>query len=102
MWTELTILNLTQNTDNINKHPSIFILLIFFKKLKLGECKLFNKISKNIKAKISTKSQLHHPPQESSCSAHQHPNIIAVKIKSTIKKSSIFLNTVIYFFVFLL
>ena len=49
-------------------------------------CKFLNRILcihinmyiKKFKANNSTKSQLHQPPQDNSCSAHQQPKIIAV------------------------
>ena len=74
---ELIILNLTNVIDKtrISKTSlelcckSLFLLVV---------CVKADKIIKKFKANNSTKSQLHQPPQASSCSAHQHPKIIAI------------------------
>jgi hypothetical protein len=70
------MLNLTNMIDTIKidkeltapHHKLVFLLV----------CVKADKIIKKFNANNSTKSQLHHPPQANSCSAHQHPKIIAV------------------------
>lgn len=53
--------------------------------LLLLKCKTPSKYSKKFKANNSTKSQLHQPPQDNSCSAHQHPKINDSDIKTTLE-----------------
>jgi hypothetical protein len=73
---ELIILNLTNIIDKTRISKTSLELCC--KSLFLLACVKADKIIKKFKANNSTKSQLHQPPQASSCSAHQHPRIIAI------------------------
>jgi len=80
---EFIILNLTAikakkktKTLNFKKFSINKGVFVFFL------CKYNKGNNKYIIANNSTKSQLHQPPQDSSCSAHQAPSTIAKKTNS--------------------
>jgi hypothetical protein len=63
----------------------LMLLYILKKPTILFWCTLLKKYKKKFNANNSTKSQLHHPPQDNSCSAHQQPSIIDIKMSNTLK-----------------
>ena len=72
MCIELIILYRTDIIEKVNNSKN----KIFNKqRLYMNFSCVYTKLHKHItNASISTKSQFHHPPQESSCSAHQQPS----------------------------
>jgi hypothetical protein len=75
---ELIILNLTIIID---------IIIIIISTLPLLDWLLYSWVlykiyKKKFNASNSTKSQLHQPPQDNSCSAHKQPKIIDEYIKT--------------------
>ena len=95
LWTELTKLNLTASVvkNTIQVQIMVFcidcnnaFMFIFF------ICIIRDMFMKIIIERTSTKSQFHHPPQESSCSAQKQPKKIAIIIIRNI--STIFFDWV--------
>lgn len=92
LWIELTKLNLTANvvknniqiqtTTNCIGCCAVYMFIFFI-------CIISDRLIKIIMERTSTKSQFHHPPQESSCSAQKQPKRIATIIAVNI--SNIFL-----------
>lgn len=87
---EFIILNLTdkidktQNTTNMALPIPISCCVLLVNPL----CIVYSANTNIFKANNSTKSQLHQPPQESSCSAHQPPNNIEIKSMEAVANKS--------------
>ena len=73
---EFIILNLTDIIDKVVVTNNNFIKYNVFLKNKFLLCMVIKCMVIKCNDNNSTKSQLHQPPQESSCSAHQAPKEI--------------------------
>lgn len=76
------MLNLTTIIDTTTIFKK-YVALLTCKVSDLSECIFTKNITKKFSATNSTKSQLHQPPQDNSCSAHQQPKTIEVIINSS-------------------
>lgn len=87
---EFTILNLTDKIDKMQNTTNVALFIYTSHCILLPTnplCIIYNTKISIFKASNSTKSQLHQPPQESSCSAHQPPNKMEIRsIKAVFNK----------------